>query len=76
MADMKGVVSAVTQLKSEREHLRRQLQRVDEALSALGSLNGGASRGQRRLSVAARKRIAAAQRARWAKFKARQKQAQ
>jgi hypothetical protein len=45
------------------------LDKAIEALSGLAGIsnNGG---GKRRLSAAARARIAAAQRARWAKFKA------
>ena len=73
---------AVKELQSERSRLENQLQRVDAALSALNSLNGaGRSRGlrrtgvrrslrpQRHFSAAARRRMAAAQRARWAKLR-------
>jgi hypothetical protein len=61
MADLGAIVA---QLKAERTKL-------DKAIAALsdvtGKPNGG---GRRKLSAAARARIAAAQRARWAKFKA------
>lgn len=69
---MANLSQAVKQLHKERERLQRELGRIDAALQALGSANH--SRGPRRaLSVAARRRIAAAQRARWAKFKRAQK---
>ena len=61
MADLSAVVA---QLKAERAKLDKAI----EALSDVAGKSGG--RGTRRLSVAARERIAAAQRARWAKFKA------
>jgi hypothetical protein len=69
MAKLKGVVSAVGQLKKEKVSLQKQLERVESALAVLGKLNGTGSYGgpRRTLSVAARRRIAAAQRARWAK---------
>src|SRR3954468_7353955 len=64
MTDLGAVLA---QLKVDRAKL-------DRAIAALsGVVEGDASkagRGKRSLSVAARKRIAAAQRARWAKFKA------
>jgi hypothetical protein len=60
MADLGAVVA---QLKAERAKLDKAI----EALSGVGVNSGG---GRRRLSAAARERIAAAQRARWAKFKA------
>ena len=73
---------AVKELQSERNRLENQLQQVDAALSALNSLNGaGQGRGriratgrrtvrpQRHFSAAARRRMAAAQKARWAKLR-------
>ena len=73
---------AVKELQSERTRLERELQRVNAALSALSSLNGfgpGRGRGraagkrtvrpQRHVSAAARRRMAAAQKARWAKLR-------
>jgi hypothetical protein len=61
MADLGAVVA---QLKVERAKLDKAI----EALSSVAGKSGGS--GKRRLSPAARERIAAAQRARWAKFKA------
>jgi hypothetical protein len=62
-------------LKSERDRLQKDVNRLNAAIDALGgSANTGrtAAAANRRptLSAAARARIAAAQRARWAKVKA------
>jgi hypothetical protein len=56
----------VRQLKKERERAQKQVQRIDEALAALGSVNGTS----RTMSAAGRRRISLAQKARWAKHKA------
>jgi hypothetical protein len=61
MTDLGAVLA---QLKAERTKLDRAI----EALSGLAGNSAG--RGRHKLSAAARARIAAAQRARWAKFKA------
>ena len=61
MTDLGAVVA---QLKAERAKLDRAI----EALSGLTGKAGGGG-GKRKLSAEARARIAAAQRARWAKFK-------
>ena len=66
MTDLGAVVA---QLKQERDKLDRAI----AALSGVGGKLGSGRTGRRRLSAAARKRIADAQRARWAKFKARKK---
>ena len=64
MTDLSAVVA---QLKKERDKL-------DRAIAALSGVAGaGGRRGPRKLSAAARERIAAAQRARWAKFKAKKR---
>ena len=72
MANLKGLRSVVSQLRIQRTNLVNNLKRVDGALSALGSLNGSDNHAQprRTMSASGRKRIAAAQRARWAKLKA------
>ena len=77
MANLKGLESVVSQLRVERTSLVNQLRHVDAALSVLGKLDSGRSYTKprrRRLSPVARKKIAAAQRARWAKVR-RQKKA-
>jgi hypothetical protein len=69
MANLKGLASIVSELRAERTNLVNQLRHVDAALSVLGKLNGGrfVTRPRRTLSTAARRRISAAQKARWAK---------
>jgi hypothetical protein len=66
-------------LEKEKEQAQKRLDQLDAALKALrgvGGLNRGTVRSltirrkRRPMSSAARKRIAAAQRARWAKWKA------
>jgi hypothetical protein len=66
---MADLVAIVAQLKVERAKLDKAI----EALSGVAGKSGGGGSGTRRLSAAARARIAAAQRARWAKFKAKKK---
>jgi hypothetical protein len=63
MADLSAVVA---QLKAERAKLDKAI----AALTGVAGKAGSGGRGTRTLSAAARERIAAAQRARWAKFKA------
>jgi len=70
----KGLMqSVVSQLQKERTRLEDELHRVTAALTAFGKvyLRGRkSSRKKRTISAAARKRIAAAQRARWARVRA------
>ena len=79
---MSNLVKVVAQLRKQREEAQKTVEQLDQALAALGSVDGLRSRGRgsqkvgragRTMSAAARKRIAAAQRARWAKFKAAQR---
>jgi hypothetical protein len=76
MAKVPGIVK---QLKKERDKVERQLSGLNAALSAfIGAYAGKTAakpRKRRKMSAAGRKRIAAAQRARWAKIKARKKAA-
>lgn len=65
---MVHMTQVVQQLKKERELAQKQLQRIDEALAALGS---GSSNGtSRTMSAAGRRKISLAQKARWAKQRA------
>lgn len=66
MADLSGIVS---QLKQERDRLLQQLSGLNAALGALASVygNGRGTTPRRKISAKGRARIAAAQRARWAK---------
>jgi hypothetical protein len=71
MANLKGLESVVSQLRIERTNLVNDLRHVDAALSVLGRLNGSSgAKPLRIISASGRKKIAAAQRARWAKVRA------
>ena len=77
----------LSELQSQRKRTENELHRIDDAIGALRGLAGGRGAGRnhnartfgprrrRQLSVAARKRISMAQKARWAKFKAMKKAA-
>ncbi len=69
MANLNGLVSIVSELRTERTNLVNQLKHVDAALTVLGKLNGGSAytAPRRRLSASARRRISLAQKARWAR---------
>jgi hypothetical protein len=79
MADLDAVRE---QLKQERERAKRELKHLEKVITALskvtirgsGTSPGPGKRMKRRLSAAARERIAAAQRARWAKVRAQSRQ--
>jgi hypothetical protein len=43
MANVKGLASIVSELRTERTNLANQLRHVDAALSVLGKLNSGSS---------------------------------
>jgi len=67
--------SIIRELRSEQVRLQGQLHRVTAAIAALGKAGLGPSKSvpagrTRVISAAGRKRIAAAQRARWAKVRA------
>jgi hypothetical protein len=68
--------SVVSQLQKERVRLEDELHRVTAALTTFGKVYlraGKSGRKKRTISAAGRKRIAAAQRARWAKIRAARK---
>jgi hypothetical protein len=65
---MSNLAGAVRLLKKEQHRLTRELHRIGAALAAFGKTYSEGT-GARKLSVSARARIAAAQRARWAKFR-------
>lgn len=69
---MTKVTGIVKQLKKERDRVERQLSGLNAALAAFVGVYAGNKpiRKKRTLSAPGRKRIAAAQRARWAKIKA------
>ena len=67
---MNDLSNAVGLLRKEHERLSKEMNKVAAALSAFGATpRNGAGRG-RRMSAAGRARIAAAQRARWARVRA------
>lgn len=73
-----AINTAINQLKLEHIRLCKELARVDDALSALGSLDNAtagaaktrkkavAAKPKRKISAAARKKMSEAARARWA----------
>jgi hypothetical protein len=66
---MANLTSVLNQLEQERSRLASQLENLNHALAALNGT--GNTRSGRTISAAGRARIAAAQRARWAKVKGR-----
>ena len=72
---MANVSSIVKQLRNERDRVERQLSGIDAALRAFASVYSGGRpvRKRRKMSAKSRAKIAAAQLARWAKFRAKQK---
>ncbi len=72
MANLSGIVN---QLKQERDRVRKQLLGLETALTAFAIAYSGStpSRKQRKMSAKSRAKIAAAQRARWAKVRVKAK---
>lgn len=78
---MPNLGGIVRELKTQRDRAQREVEQLNAALTALGDLGGGngrsnrglAARKRKPMSAAARKKIATAQRARWAKWKAARK---
>jgi hypothetical protein len=68
---MGNVSSIIMQLKKERDRVTKQLSGMNAALTAFGGVYSG--NGKRQISAAGKKRIAAAQRARWAKLRGKAK---
>jgi len=70
---MANLNNVVRQLRSKRQQTQEQVERIDQVISALEGLTGRdgfrSSPGRpRQMSAAARQRIAAAQKALWAKW--------
>jgi hypothetical protein len=81
---MSRLTQVVSELQAQRKEVEKDLARLDAALRALtgsqerkGTSNNGLRVVgiRRKLSAAARKRIAAAQKARWAKWRSKQTKA-
>jgi hypothetical protein len=73
---MANLAGALQDLRKERDRAAHRVERLDEAIAVLTGLAGRnhpggvrTRRTGRRMSASARRRIAAAQRARWAKWK-------
>ncbi len=78
---MANLSKALNDLRDQRKRLSDELEKLDQAISVVSKLNSGSYAGgrgvrtfgaKRRLSAAARRRIAEAQKLRWAKWKAKQ----
>jgi phage major head subunit gpT-like protein len=69
---MANLTNALQQLRAERSRAQSEVEKLDQAISVIESLNGsGASRKANRptriVSAASRRKMALAQKARWAK---------
>jgi hypothetical protein len=67
------IVEMMKTLRTGRAQTRKELKKLDKVISALRDLSSNsmpARRGKRRMSASARRKIAAAQRKRWAKVRA------
>jgi hypothetical protein len=72
---MGNVSSVIAQVKKERDRVETQLKGLDAALTAFATVYRMPKRARRVMSLAARRKIVAAQRRRWAKFRAKQNKA-
>ena len=67
---MPDLHSVYKQLKKEKKRAQKELKRLEGAISAFSKIIGKrAVKAQQKLSAAARKKISAAQKARWARLK-------
>ena len=74
---MANLDNAIRQLRQDRKQAQLQLEKLDSAISVLENLTGGSSatashngaQPRRAVSAAARRRMARAQKARWAKVR-------
>jgi phage major head subunit gpT-like protein len=69
---MANLENALQQLRAERQQAQLQLEKLDQAISVIESLNGSGtsrrtSQPKRIISAASRRKMALAQKARWAK---------
>lgn len=72
---MPNVSSILKQLKQERDRVQKQLKGLDAAVTAFAGVYSGGKpvRKRRKMSRKSRAKIAAAQRRRWAKVRAKQR---
>jgi hypothetical protein len=70
---MSNLTNALQELRAERREAQSQVEKLDKAISAIESLNGSAPTGKvqgtRVISAASRRKMARAQKARWAKVR-------
>jgi hypothetical protein len=75
---MTGMSNALEELRQERKQAQSQVEKLDQAISLLASLNGAgrsmgtshtANKPKRIISAASRRKMAKAQKLRWAKIK-------
>ncbi len=71
---MGNLASALQELRAERKQMLSQVEKLDQAISVIESLNGSAtihqaSQPTRVISAASRRKMAQAQKARWAKVR-------
>jgi hypothetical protein len=71
---MGNLARALQELRTERKQTQLQLEKLDQAISVIQSLNGSAtirsaSQPTRIISAASRRKMAQAQKARWAKLR-------
>ena len=66
---MESMAGVVQMLRNEHDRLARQMNAIRQALSAFGAAYGKQAGNRGKMSAAGRARVAAAQRARWAKIK-------
>ena len=71
---MSNLAKIVSDLQTQRKRVQQDLTKLDAALAALqGSAGAKLRKPRRSMSAASRRKIAAAQRARWAKWKMQKK---
>lgn len=73
---MSNLTGVFQQLRKERDYAARIVEQLDAALAALTGVSGKRTGTRRKISAAGRARIAAVQRARWAKVRGTGKQKQ
>jgi len=71
---MGNLSNALQQLRQERKQMQSQVEKLDQAISVIESLNGSATiqnenQPTRIISAASRRKMARAQKARWARAK-------
>jgi hypothetical protein len=69
---MSNLTNALQQLRAERREAQSQVEKLDQAISVIESLNGAGPSGEKErptriISAASRRKMALAQKARWAK---------